>query len=215
MEIAYSQLHNTNDIHFNDALLIYLKAFPSNERQPISVLKRRIEEGRSHLYLGSHRDEVVCLAFLYNFNESKFVFLDYMAVTDKFRNHKIGSRFFSFLIEKVVSAGKYLLLEVENYLFGDNTIQRKKRINFYICNGAYILKDTPYILPPLDNTSPTEMTLMIAPKYESDYLDRTEIESIFKLLYFELYEQPENDILLQSILRRIPDQVIMENEIIE
>jgi GNAT superfamily N-acetyltransferase len=215
MEIFYTEIADTNDIHFVDAIQIYTESFPSNERQPLSVLKRRITEGRSKLYAGLHRNEIVCIAFLYHFNISDFAFLDYMAVIEKFRNHKIGSGFFSFLLEKVVSVKKYLLLEVENPLFGNNIEQRKKRINFYIRNGAYLLKDTPYLLPALDNTTPTEMDLMIAPRYKTDYLDKTEIEIIFKLLYFELYEKTESDMLLHSIIKRIPDQVILVNKTIE
>lgn len=82
-------------------------------------------------------------------------------------------------------------------------------------NGAYLLKDTPYLLPTLDNTLPTEMSLMIAPKYETNILGRNEIESIFKLLFFELYEKAESDFLLHSILKKIPYQVTLVNEIIE
>ena len=215
MEIIFSEIKDTNDIHFAEAIQIYMESFPSNERQPLPVMKRRVEEGRSKLYVGFHQNEIACIAFLYHFNKSDFVFLDYMAVTEKFRNYKIGSRFFSFLIAKVVSAEKYLLLEVEDYLYGNNTEQRKKRINFYIRNGAYILKDTPYLLPSLDNTQPTEMSIMIAPKYKTARLEKKEIEIIFKLLYFELYEKTESDTLLHSILKSIPDQVTLVNEIIE
>lgn len=215
MEIFYTEIAKTNDIHFAEAVKIYLDSFPSNERQPLAIMKRRIEEGRSKLYVGFHQNEIVCIAFLYHFNKSKFVFLDYMAVIEKFRNHKIGCGFFSFLKEKVVSADKYLLLEVENYLFGNNTDQRIKRINFYIRNGAYILKDTPYLLPSLDNTLPTEMSLMIAPKYSKNYLEKDEIETIFKDLYFELYEKEETDTLLHSILKKIPNTITLVNEIIE
>ncbi len=215
MEIFYSEIANTNDIHFLDAILIYNESFPSNERQPLSVIKRRVEEGRSKLYAGFHKNEIVCIAFMYHFNSSDFVFLDYMAVAGEFRNNRIGGAFFTFLIEKAVSAKKYLLLEVENYLFGENTDQRKKRINFYIRNGAYILKDTPYILPSLDNTQHTEMALMIAPKYKNNKLEKNEIESIYKLLYYELYEKKESDEMLHSLIKRIPDHVTLVNEIIE
>jgi hypothetical protein len=215
MEISYSEIANTNDIYFSEAIKIYNESFPSNERQPLAVIKKRIENGKAKLYVGSHKEEIVCIALLYHFNQSDFVFLDYMAVAEKFRNYKIGSSFFSFLIEKVVSAEKYLLLEVEDYLYGNNTEQRKKRINFYIRNGAYILKDTPYLLPSLDNTISTEMSLMIAPKYKTELLDKNEIEIIFKLLYFELYEKPESDVQLHAIIKSIPDRVRLENKIIE
>ena len=214
MELIYAEIVNPDDIHYSNAIQIYLDAFPANERQPLGIIKHRIATGRSKLFVGLHRDEVVCIAFLYHFNQSKFVFLDYMAVIEKFRDHKIGSGFFTYLREKVVASGKYLLLEVENYHFGNNIHQRIKRINFYLRNGAYILKDTPYLLPSLDHTLPTEMSLMIAPKYESDLLDKNEIEIIFKLLYFELYEKKESDALLHSILKKIPDKVTLVNELI-
>jgi len=100
-------------------------------------------------------------------------------------------------------------------LFGNNVEQRKKRINFYIRNGAYLLKDTPYVLPSLDNTLPTEMSLMIAPKYKKDRLENKEIEIIFKLLYFELYEKTENDTQLHYIIKSIPSKVTLVNQIIE
>jgi len=215
MEIIYSEISNTNDVHYAEAIQIYLDSFPPNERQPLQVLKRRISEGRSRLYVGHHRDEIVCIAFMYHFNTSDFVYLDYMAVIEKFRDHYIGSSFFSFLLEKAVSANKYLLLEVENYLFGNNTSQRIKRINFYIRNGAYILQDTPYVLPSLDGTLPTEMSIMIAPKYKTDHLEKPDIEIIFKLLYYELYEKNEDDALLHSIIRKIPEKVHFTNEIIK
>ncbi|MGD0710829.1 MAG: GNAT family N-acetyltransferase [Bacteroidales bacterium] len=214
MEIFYIEITSSNDIHFADAIKIYFDSFPSNERQPLPVMKKRIEEGRSKLYVGFHRDEIVCIAFMYHFNRSDFVFLDYMAVIERFRNHKIGSSFFSFLIGKVVSAKKYLLLEVENYLFGNNIEQRKKRINFYVRNGAYLLKGTPYVLPSLDNTIPTDMSLMIAPKYKKDQLENKEIEIIFKLLYFELYEKTESDTQLHAIIKSIPSTVTLVNQII-
>lgn len=215
MEIIYSEIADTNDIHYVEAVKIYFDSFPSNERQPLTVLKKRIQEGRSKLYVGLHSEEIVCIAFMYHFNTTDFVFLDYMAVIEKFQNHKIGSNFFAFLLEKVIAVKKYLLLEVENYLFGNNIEQRKKRINFYFRNGAYILKDTPYILPSLDNTISTEMALMIAPKYKKEFLIKNDIEIIFKLLYSELYEKEESDIQLHSIINKIPDQVELVNETIK
>ena len=215
MEIIYHEISNTSDIRYTEALQIYLDSFPANERQPLAVIKHRITIGFSKLYVGIHRNEIVCIALMYHFNNSDFVFLDYMAVVEKFRNHKIGGSFFSYLLEKVVVVHKFLLMEVENYHFGTNTEQRKKRINFYIRNGAYLLKDTLYLLPSLDHTNPTEMSLMIAPKYVTNTLTKPDIETIFRLLYFELYEKEESNALLQSMIKKIPATVYLVNEIIE
>ena len=102
MELFYNEIANTDDIRFSEAIQIYNESFPSNERQPLAVIIKRIKKGNAKLYVGYHKDEIVCIALLYHFNRSDFVFLDYMAVIKKFRDHKIGSSFFSFLLEKVV-----------------------------------------------------------------------------------------------------------------
>ena len=129
MEIFYTELSSKDDISFSNAIQIYVDSIPANERQPLSLLKKRVDEGRSKLYVGSLGNKIVGIAFLWDFDNSEFVLLDYMAVADHYRNQKIGTGLFKFVTEKVRSAKKYLVFEVENYLFGNNTEQRKKRIN--------------------------------------------------------------------------------------
>ena len=45
MEIIFSEIKDTNDIHFAEAIQIYNDSFPSNERHPLHVIKRRVDEG--------------------------------------------------------------------------------------------------------------------------------------------------------------------------
>ena len=107
-----------------------------------------------------------------------------------------------------------MVIEVENHLFGDNKDLRKKRINFYIKNGAYVLNEVPYILPSLDDTETTEMLLMISPKYEKDMIEFDKIEPLIKRLYLDLYGKTENNNLLISILKNTPNQITFSNKII-
>ncbi|MFZ2283041.1 MAG: GNAT family N-acetyltransferase [Lutibacter sp.] len=214
MPLIFKQIHSTKDIYYDDAMLIYQEAFPPGERQPLSKISERIAAGKSQLFVGMKAEEVICMALLWDFNNMDFTLLDYMAVSERHRNNHFGSKMFNFLIDKVKSNHKFLLLEVENYLFGDNREQRKKRINFYLKNGSYLLDNVPYMLPSLDKSLPLEMQLMIAPKYKTAHLKKSEIENIIKRLYQEIYEKPENDALLVSVLKKIPNEISLINKII-
>ncbi|MDO9037349.1 MAG: GNAT family N-acetyltransferase, partial [Lutibacter sp.] len=195
-----------------DAMLIYQEAFPPSEQQPLSKISERIAAGKSQLFVGIIDEEVICMALLWDFNNTDFTLLDYMAVSEKHRNNHYGSKLFNFLVDKVKSNQKFLLLEAENYFFGDNREQRKKRINFYLKNGAYLLDNVSYVLPSLDKSLPLEAQLMIAPKYKSPHLKKSEIENLIKRLYFEIYEKSENDELLVSVLKEIPNKISLSNK---
>ena len=211
MKLNFQQISNTENIYFFDAIRIYNESFPVNERQPLATIIKRLKENKSELFVGILNEEVVCMALLWNFIDLEFVLLDYMAVDEKYRNNKYGGVFFSFLSDRILNYHKHMVIEVENYLFGNNIEQRKKRINFYLNNGAYILKDTPYVLPSLDNTLSTEMLLMIAPRFNEDYIDTAIVEKLIIKLYKELYGKTQNDILLSSILSKMPDHIQLTN----
>jgi hypothetical protein len=212
MSLIFKQIVSTKDIYYADAMLIYQKAFPPSERQPLSKISERITARKSELFVGIMDEEVICMALLWDFSNTDFTLLDYMAVSEIYRNNHFGSKLFNFLVDKVKGNHKFLLLEVENYLFGKNREQRKKRINFYLNNGSYLLDNVPYMLPSLDKSLPFEAQLMIAPKYKSAHIKPSEIENLIKLLYQEIYEKSENDALLVSVLKEIPNKINFVNK---
>ncbi|MBE0424969.1 MAG: GNAT family N-acetyltransferase [Lutibacter sp.] len=209
--LIFKQIFSTSVNHFDAAMLIYLESFPPSERQPLAKINERITAKKSQLFVGILDKEVICMALLWDFKNADFTLLDYMAVSEKHRNNHFGSELFQFLVAKVKRSHKFMLLEVENYLFGDNREQRKKRINFYLKNGSYLLENVPYVLPSLDKSLPLEMLLMIAPKYKNTHLKKSEIENLIKLLYKEIYEKPENDALLVSVLKKIRNKIPLKN----
>jgi len=212
MSLIFKQIVSTKDIYYADAMLIYQEAFPPSEQQPLSKIRERISAGKSQLFVGIMDGEVICMALLWDFNNTDFTLLDYMAVSEKHRNNHFGTKMFNFLVDKVKSNHKFLLLEVENYLFGNNREQRKKRVNFYLKNGSYLLDNVPYMLPSLDKSLPLEAQLMIAPKYKIAHLKKSEIENLIKCLYLEIYEKSENDALLVSVLKNIPNKINLVNK---
>ena len=213
-KLSFHQISNINDIYFEKAITIYDESFPSNEKQPLSLIRKRVTENISSLFVGLFNDKVACMALLWDFKDLEFMLLDYMAVDKEHRNNKIGANFFKYLSDTINTCNKHMIIEAENYLFGNNRELRKKRINFYIKNGAFILRDIPYILPSLDGTVPTEMCLMISPRYKNECMDFEKIEKLIKYLYINLYNKTENDALLISILKNTPRTISQNNNLI-
>jgi GNAT superfamily N-acetyltransferase len=211
MDIEFKEIVNINEAYFNQAILIYEEAFPSNERQSLEIIKNQIQEGKSNLVVGIIEKEVVCMALLWDFFSIEFVLLNYMAVSKNYRNKKIGSQLFQFVSNKINELNKYLIIEVESHLFDDNYLERKQRINFYIENGAFILDEVNYILPSLNETSPTEMILMIYPKYNNNKINSTIVKNIISLLYVNLYNKKINDKALTKIIHQIPNLINLKN----
>ena len=211
---SFHEILDIKDIHFANAMNIYDEAFPSNEKQPLSLIKKRIIESKSRLFVGLLNEDITCMALLWDFKDLEFVLLDYLAVAKEYRNNQFGTELFKHLTHTINTSKKYMVIEVENHLFGDNKDLRKKRINFYIKNGAYVLNEVPYILPSLDDTETTEMLLMISPKYEKDMIEFDKIEPLIKRLYLDLYGKTENNNLLVSILKNTPDKISFNNKII-
>jgi len=88
-KLSFRQISNINDIHFEKAITIYDESFPSNEKQPISLIKKRVTETTSSLFVGLLNNKVVCMALLWDFKDLEFMLLDYMAVDKEHRNNKM------------------------------------------------------------------------------------------------------------------------------
>ena len=163
MNIRFSKYNRVDGNDFVEAMKIYIEAFPSNERQSIELIKYRIQTGENKLYLAFVDDVVVSIAILWNIENSDFILLDYLAVKDHYRDSHIGSEMMQFISNAARDKNKHLLIDLEHPMYGSNRLEREKRLDFYLKNGAFILKNTPYYLPSLDDSSATEMLLLIIP----------------------------------------------------
>ena len=152
------------------------------------------------------------MSLIWEFDSLDFVLLDYMAVSKNHRNKKLGTQLFQYLSKIISGFNKYMIIEVENHLFGNNITERKRRLNFYIQNGAHVLDNVNYILPSLDGTSPTEMMLMISPKYKNNFIDSELVRELISRLYIELYKRDEKDIVLIKMLKQLPNKIILNNK---
>jgi len=204
--IEYLQCTISNTEYVNAALEIYTNSFPSNERHPINVIKERITNCKSILYIGRKNNQVICFALIYKLFNSDFVLLDYFAVNQNYRNEGIGTKFYNYLLNETSKLEKFLILEVEKPANKFDTV-KIKRVEFYLKNKTYIIKDTPYILPALDSTTNTEMILMIGEGEKCKVLNEIKIKKLIKQIYLELYHIDENNILLLSFINFVPKSI--------
>ena len=211
LAIDYQHIQDCNSSRFQEAMAIYNEAFPSSERQSMVTVIERVKSGQSQLFVGIVKEQVDAMALLWGFKKSPFVLLDYLAIKNNYRGLEFGTQFFQFLVQMTIKNKQFLLLEAEHFQFGSNKEQRKKRIQFYIRNGAYLLSNVTYILPSLDGTASTEMVLMIAPKPPREIVEKESIKNLIQRLYLEIYEKEPNDSVLISLLDKIPEQIILTN----
>ena len=203
--VKFSEIKDINHKDFEEAIKMYEESFPSNERQSIDTIKKRIKENLYQMFIGRLKNEVVFMALLYQLKNTDFVLLDYMATEENFRNKGIGTRFIKNILGKITP--KYLILEVENPNYGNNREQRERRVNFYKKLGAKEMKDVRYILPPLSGNIPTEMILMVLPEYGGGKMDSSLVKKLIVQMYEELYDRNENDDLLNSFVNDIKNPV--------
>lgn len=210
-DLTFHHVAGDSNALFDEAMAIYLASFPSNERRPVANIALQLAENKANLHVGIIDNEVVSMALLWRFSDSEFLLLDYLAVKSELRNLNVGARMFQYLAVLANKDNRYIIIEVENYLFGDNNLQKKKRVNFYIRNGCYLLLDVPYKLPALDGTLPTEMLLMIYPRHENDSGFGLKVKNLVTDLYLNHYEIDANAQNWLSIIDGIPLAILQDN----
>jgi GNAT superfamily N-acetyltransferase len=202
MFVEYKKLTQKQQEQFKN---IYLNSFPANERRPVEQLLNDLNSGNYSIYLYLIEEKVEALACIYTPKNHKLTLLDYFAVGAEKRGKGLGGVFFRNLIELIAGLNKTLLLEVEDPAFGDDSIQKTKRIQFYQKNGAALITNYNYILPDLDGMGQkTQMKIMIAPAL---HINSNEIKNFIKIIFKNLYFRESKDQTLLINLENIPDQL--------
>ena len=183
---------------------LYVKSFPSYERQPVSLIKDRIQANVCKLYVLSEAEECVGFALLWQFEENEVIFIEYLAVNPKFRGKGYGKEIMRRIISLTKSLMFKLVLEIENPTMGTNKNQREKRYVFYKELGLTEVNGINYQLPPISSKKSTPMYLMVYPanyKFEKELLIR-----IVQELYESVYNRKNNDVFLKEIISSIHNE---------
>ena len=73
------EVGDIRDSCFSEAMKIYLDSFPANERQSIDLIKKRFNENRYQLFVGTIGDEVAVFSLIYRFKHPDFYLRDISA----------------------------------------------------------------------------------------------------------------------------------------
>ncbi len=121
-----------HDPAWRDVRLLYLRAFPAEERAPFWVMKRRALQGRGELLVA--RQDGTFAGFAYVVGNARAAYLFFFAIADGQRGRGYGSAVLAALKERY--AGKALFLARETLdEQAENYDQRTRRHAFYLRNG--------------------------------------------------------------------------------
>jgi len=111
---------------------LYYKAFPQNEQKPFSLILEKKEKGFVEMYclenkLGVFYGFAICLKY------KNYILLDYLAISENFRNLGAGSEILQNLKQKYEHQNFFLEIErIKNNIPNKTTRQRRK--TFYLKN---------------------------------------------------------------------------------
>ena len=110
---------------------LYMSAFPSCERKPLSVIRYKQHKKTADVWLLEEEGEFLGLAI--TMNSLDLVLLDYFAIDDSKRGKGHGSKALNLLQE--IYADYRFFLEIERTdVEADNIEERKRRKAFYLQN---------------------------------------------------------------------------------
>jgi GNAT superfamily N-acetyltransferase len=203
----FSQITDVTQKSFDDAMVIYTQAIPPAERQSIDTIKENIQSSKEQLYMGTIDGKVALMALFYPLDGTQFVLLDYMAVKPEYRKHGLGSEFLKNIYRITGLKNRFFLIEVEDPKTGPDQETKQRRVYFYRKNGAKILKQVRYVLPPLQGNTPTDMILLVMAQNRPVWLSGQAIKDTIRQIYIELYHRDESDSLLASFIDKVPKRV--------
>jgi GNAT superfamily N-acetyltransferase len=187
--IKFYSIENSADPEFADCMKIYHEAFPSYERQPDEVIKARVDDHSCILITGNAAGKIVCMALVWEFHDTPYIFLDYFAVDGNARGCQVGTRFLRFIAGNFLETNKFLVMEVEHPHYGANQAERAGRVKFYEKNGGVLLKNVRYFLPPLGGAlKPLEMQLMVMPDPVDEPVEEA-VQKLIALIYEKVYQK--------------------------
>jgi len=162
--------------------------FPYNERKPLEHLIELYQKGRYSIILAKHEmfNKIIGYAFVYN--DEKTLWLDYMAIEERFQNAGYGTLLFNRImgLKSPNKPGMYIEVEKPGPDDSKNS-DAARRIRFYERLGAQRL--------PIDYELPTEvgpfpMFLYFKPAQNAKMLPAEEmkqsIESVFGYIHSDI-----------------------------
>lgn len=176
-----SSLHNILEFKIgttDDLPFIYesfKNNFPTEERKSFKHLEGLINSGVYKLFFITNKKnkDLVGFAFIFTIEKEKMLWLDFISITDNYKNKGYGSILFNKIIEFFGCNNYGILLEIEiPDELEENTVRRLKFYNRLGC----INTNQKYYLPT--PTSKLQMVLMYKPISEDKIIPKDKLKNV-------------------------------------
>ena len=199
---------NEGSIH--DLEVIYdrfEKDFPPDERKERKQIESLMLKNKYKLLIAKHPflGELLGYAFVYETENPKLIWIDYIAIDPKFQSNGYGTTVFNKIMERC-NDGKGIIVEVEKADHENVHIRekQKRRIDFYKRLGACRL-NIAYQLPTKDGSIPLD--LYFIPKQGVNFLSKDVIQnkicSVFQFIHGDIEHR---NIVLDGFINDINDE---------
>ncbi|MCH4890663.1 GNAT family N-acetyltransferase [Acidaminobacter sp. JC074] len=209
-EFVIGSLNDINILEgsINDLKMLYAnfeRDFPQNERKSIEHLEMLMLKNKYKLLLAKHKifEEIVGYALVFDGSDSNALWLDYMAIEDKYQDAGYGTLLFNKIIDKEGQNKLGMFMEVE---IDEGKAEQKRRIKFYERLGAKKLNLT-YNLPTPEGQLP--MNLFYKPINNNQLLpgDVTKkiISESFNYIHTDIHHR---DNVFKTFIHTISDEYL-------
>lgn len=201
IEILEGSINELKDVYAR-----FQNDFPADERKDYAHLEKLMTKRKYRLLLARHKvfNEIIGYAFVYQIDNQKVLWLDYMAIDVKFQNAGYGTLLFNKIAESKEEGivGMFLEVEIPNEEDGEYQDQIR-RIRFYERLGAKRL-EFRYELPTNNGGFP--MHLYFSPSSNVRVLPKEQIKetiaSAFEYIHSDVSQRDE---ILKTFVSEVSD----------
>jgi GNAT superfamily N-acetyltransferase len=213
-DITLQRVTDLDSPQFARCLTILRQAIPPSEQLSEQRLTALIARDDYRLYALLRQNTVAAMAVLYLPKAEPFALLDYMAVESGLRGNGLGSSLLREIIDlasKERPSAGFLLFEVDDDRSDppDGHSINLRRIAFYRRLGAQLLLNVEYLFPS-PGGPPVPMHLMAYRLLPEATLTRDALAAALADIFQEIHGRASEDVLLRSILDRLPDKPRLE-----
>ena len=193
---------------FSQLVEIYTEAITPGGRKSVARLAEMIEQPAYFFLVCEQLERAVGFAIIRAFDGSGAALLEYLAVARDCRDYGIGSA----LLRKIMSldafSSRFLLAEVDSDKKASaERAECARRKRFYRRLGWKEIEQLDYIMPPVSDTPPPEMDMLVYSPALPAWIERERLRQWLECCYIEVYGQLSDDPRIHEMTSRLPEQL--------
>lgn len=207
-EVSVRRVLSARDAVFDQLVEIYTEAITPGGRKSIARLGEMIQDASYFFLAGLRSESVVGFAIIRAFDGSDAALLEYLAVARGCRDHGIGSALLRQIMNLDSLSSRFLLAEVDSdRKRSAEQAECTRRKRFYGRLGWKEIDQLEYIMPPVSDTSPPAMDMLVYSRALPAWIERERLRQWLECCYDEVYGQHADDPRIREMTSRLPAQL--------